>query len=60
MRYVAPWLVLCLAACSGVLVGVLSDGTARPMAALMLAGAIGTVVADRLRPKVTVNEKVNA
>ena len=53
-------LQFCLAACSGVLVGVLSDGTARPMAALMLAGAIGTVVADRLRPKVMVNEKVNA
>jgi len=41
----------CLAAASGVLVGVLSDGTARPMAALMLIGAVGTVIADRIRPK---------
>ena len=39
-----------LAACSGVLVGALSDGTARPMAALLLLGAIGTMAADRLRP----------
>ncbi|GAC1477732.1 MAG: multidrug effflux MFS transporter [Acetobacteraceae bacterium] len=40
----------CLAALSGMLVGVLSDGTARPMSLLMLLGAIGVVVADRLRP----------
>ncbi len=41
----------CLAALSGVLVGALSDGTARPMATLMLIGAVGVVLADRLRPK---------
>ena len=40
----------CLAALSGVLGGGLSDGTARPMAILMLTGAVGTVLADRLRP----------
>ncbi len=43
-----------LAACSGVLVGVLSDGTARPMAAMMVVGAIGAVAADRLRPALPV------
>ena len=41
----------CLAALSGVLVGALSDGTARPMATLMLIGAVGVVLADRIRPK---------
>jgi len=41
----------CLAAASGVLVGAFSDGTARPMATLMLIGAVGAVVADRIRPK---------
>jgi len=41
----------CLAAASGVLVGSFSDGTARPMAALMVLGATGAVLADRLRPK---------
>lgn len=41
----------CLAALSGVLVGVLTDGTARPMAALMLAGAVCAFAADRLRPR---------
>ena len=40
-----------LAAGSGVLVGALSDGTARPMAALLLLGALGAVAADRLRPR---------
>ena len=40
----------CLAALSGLLVGALSDGTARPMAALMLIGAACAVAADRLRP----------
>ena len=39
-----------LGAVSGLLVGVLTDGTARGMAGLMLAGAIGMVVADRCRP----------
>ena len=48
----------CLAAASGVLVGALTDGTARPMAALMLLGAVGTVAADRLRPKVGAERKV--
>ena len=41
----------CLAALSGILVGVLTDGTARPMAVLMLIGAVGAVTADSLRPK---------
>ena len=41
----------CLAALSGALAGVLSDGTARPMAALMLAGAAGMVLADHFRPR---------
>ena len=41
----------CLAALSGSLVGVLSNGTAIPMASLMLAGAVCTVVCDVLRPK---------
>ena len=50
-------LQFCLAAVSGMLVGVLSDGTARPMAAMMLAGAVGTVVADRLRPKIGTEHK---
>lgn len=40
----------CLAALSGMLVGMFSDGTPRPMALLMLLGAIGVIVADRLRP----------
>jgi MFS transporter, DHA1 family, multidrug resistance protein len=40
-----------LGALSGALAGVLSDGTARPMAVLMFAGALGAVVADLLRPK---------
>lgn len=40
----------CLAALSGALVGVLTDGTARPMAFLMLLGAGAVVFADRLRP----------
>ncbi len=42
----------CLAALSGVLVGLFTDGTARGMAALMLLGAVGAVTADRLRPAV--------
>ena len=40
----------CLAALSGILVGVLSDGTARPLATLILVGAAGAFLADRLRP----------
>ena len=39
-----------MAACAGVLVGVLTDGTALPMAGMMLLGALGAVAADRLRP----------
>jgi DHA1 family bicyclomycin/chloramphenicol resistance-like MFS transporter len=41
-----------LAALAGVMVGVLTDGTPRPMAAMMLAGAVGAFVADRLRPAI--------
>ena len=40
-----------LGAVSGLLVGVASDGTARPMAALMFLGAAGAVTADLCRPK---------
>lgn len=47
-------LQFCLAATSGLLVGVFSDGTARPMAVLMLLGAIGTVIAELCRPRPTV------
>ncbi len=47
----------CLAALSGVLVGALSDGTARPMATLMLIGAVGVVIADRIRPKPVLTPK---
>jgi DHA1 family bicyclomycin/chloramphenicol resistance-like MFS transporter len=39
-----------LAALSGIMVGVLTDGTPRPMAAMVLAGAIGAFAADRLGP----------
>jgi DHA1 family bicyclomycin/chloramphenicol resistance-like MFS transporter len=41
-----------LAAISGTLVGVLTDGTARPMAVLMVLGAAGGVVVDLWRPRV--------
>ncbi len=40
-----------LGAVSGMLVGVLSDGSVRPMALLLLAGAIGANIADFLRPR---------
>ena len=40
-----------LGAASGLLVGVLADGTARPMALLMLLGAAVAVIADRCRPR---------
>ena len=40
-----------LAALSGVMVGALTDGTARPMAAMLLLGALGAFTADRLRPR---------
>ena len=40
-----------LGATSGLLVGVLTDGTPRGMAALMLCGSLGMVIADRLRPR---------
>ncbi len=49
----------CLAALSGVLVGELSDGTARPMALLMLTGAVGAVLADRLRPGPAIPQTVD-
>ncbi|HEX2941574.1 MAG TPA: multidrug effflux MFS transporter [Rhodopila sp.] len=40
-----------LGALSGLLVGLLTDGTPRGMAALMAAGMLGAVVADRFRPR---------
>lgn len=38
-------------AVSGVLIGALTDGTARPMALLLLLGAVGAKLADRARPR---------
>jgi DHA1 family bicyclomycin/chloramphenicol resistance-like MFS transporter len=40
-----------LGAMSGLLVGLAADGTARPMAALMLLGSLGATAADLARPK---------
>ena len=40
-----------LGATSGLLVGIFTDGTPRGMAALMLCGSLGAVIADRLRPR---------
>jgi DHA1 family bicyclomycin/chloramphenicol resistance-like MFS transporter len=45
-------MTFCLAAISGLLVGQLSDGSARAMAALALIGAIGANVADFSRNRV--------
>ena len=39
-----------LAACAGLLVGIATDGTARPMAVLLVVGSVAAVIADRLRP----------
>ena len=39
-----------LGAVSGTLIGLLTDGTARPLAGLMVLGAAGLAIADRLRP----------
>ncbi len=39
-----------LGAVAGVLVGLLTDGTPRGMAALMACGMLGAVIADRFRP----------
>ncbi len=44
-------LQFCLGAVSGLAVGLFNDGTVRPMAALMLTGALGAVIADIYRPK---------
>jgi DHA1 family bicyclomycin/chloramphenicol resistance-like MFS transporter len=40
-----------LGAISGLMVGLLTDGTPRGMAALMLCGSIGLLIADRRRPR---------
>jgi DHA1 family bicyclomycin/chloramphenicol resistance-like MFS transporter len=40
-----------LGASSGLLVGLLTDGTPRGMAALMLCGSLGAVIADLCRPR---------
>jgi DHA1 family bicyclomycin/chloramphenicol resistance-like MFS transporter len=40
-----------LASSSGLIVGLASDGTARPMALLMLAGASGAAICDLYRPR---------
>lgn len=44
-------LTYALASLSATLSGVLVDGTARPMALMMFAGAVGTVICNRLRPR---------
>jgi MFS transporter, DHA1 family, multidrug resistance protein len=41
-----------MGALSGLLVGVLDDGTARPMALLILIGGLGAVISDQKRPRV--------
>jgi MFS transporter, DHA1 family, multidrug resistance protein len=40
-----------LGAVSGLLVGLLTDGTPRGMAALMACGMLGAVTVDRFRPR---------
>jgi DHA1 family bicyclomycin/chloramphenicol resistance-like MFS transporter len=40
-----------LGATSGLLVGLLTDGTPRGMALLMCAGSLGSVIAERFRPR---------
>jgi hypothetical protein len=40
-----------LGASSGLLVGLLTDGTPRGMAALMLCGSLGAVIANHYRPR---------
>ncbi|HET8996934.1 MAG TPA: multidrug effflux MFS transporter [Acetobacteraceae bacterium] len=40
-----------LGAASGLLAGLFTDGTPRGMAALMLCGSVGAVIADLLRPR---------
>jgi DHA1 family bicyclomycin/chloramphenicol resistance-like MFS transporter len=40
-----------LGASSGVLVGLLTDGTPRGMAAMMFCGMLGAVITDRFRPR---------
>jgi DHA1 family bicyclomycin/chloramphenicol resistance-like MFS transporter len=47
-----------LGALSGVSVGLLSDGTVRPMALLMLTGAVGAGIADLCRPRPVVVDRV--
>jgi DHA1 family bicyclomycin/chloramphenicol resistance-like MFS transporter len=40
-----------LGAVSGLMVGLASDGTARPMAGLLLLGAVAATIADLCRPE---------
>ncbi|EHM03122.1 drug resistance transporter, Bcr/CflA subfamily [Acetobacteraceae bacterium AT-5844] len=40
-----------IAGCSGILLGWLADGSARPMAMLMVGSAVAAVVAERYRPR---------
>ena len=44
-------LQFCLGAISGLSVGLFADGTSRPMAVLMIAGALGAVIAEAARPR---------
>lgn len=47
-------LQFCIGAISGLSVGILADGTSRPMAILMIIGAVGAVVAEAARPRAPV------
>ena len=49
-------LQFCLGAVSGITVGLFADGTARPMAALMILGALGAVLADAARTRARLPE----
>jgi DHA1 family bicyclomycin/chloramphenicol resistance-like MFS transporter len=40
-----------IAGCSGILLGWLADGSARPMAMLMVGAALAAVIAERFRPR---------
>ncbi len=51
-------LTFILAALSGVLVGVFSDGTARPMAALLLVAAVGSTLLNAARRRAVQPEKL--
>ena len=49
-----------MGAASGILAGILTDGTPRGMAALMLTGLAGAVAADVFRARVSVRRSDDA